>query len=174
MTILEGWSPGGSFGRGRRRLPGRGGTNPSTAIVRMPSAAMTPIAMLARGRIHIRCCALLRSGLATRLSHRRILRHCNGRQCADNQGAAYKVGYSCSPPCVAPDPNAEIIRQLIDALAARKERLPLSSNDPNTVPGTKAVASAMMQVRTTSYPVRNSSPCSQPYLLVTGRPRHPN
>lgn len=32
----------------------------------------------------------------------------------------------------------------------------------------------MMQVTTASLPVRNSSPCGQPYLLVTGKPRHPN
>ena len=64
---------------------------PPTAIVRMPSTAMTPIAMLVRGHIRIRCCTLWRRRLlVSRLGHRQILRHRNGRQCADNQGAAYK------------------------------------------------------------------------------------
>jgi len=82
---------GGSFGRRRCRFFRRVGTNPPTAIVRMPSTAMTPIAMLVRGHIHIRCCTLWRRRpLVIRLGHRQFLRHCNGRQCADNQGAAYK------------------------------------------------------------------------------------
>jgi hypothetical protein len=64
---------------------------PSTAIVRMRSTAMTPIAMLVRGHISSRCCTLWRRRpLLIRLGHRQILRHCNGRQCADDQGAAYK------------------------------------------------------------------------------------
>ena len=82
---------GGSFRRRQCRFFGRLGTNSPTAIVRMPSTAMTPIAMLVRGHIRIRCCTLWRRRLLViRLGHRQILRHCNGRQCADNQGAAYK------------------------------------------------------------------------------------
>ena len=64
---------------------------PPTAIVRMPSTAMTPIAMLVRGHIRIRCCTLWRGRLlVSRLGHRQILRRCNCRQCTDNQSAAYK------------------------------------------------------------------------------------
>jgi hypothetical protein len=64
---------------------------PPTAIVRMPSTAMTPMAMLVRGHIRIWCCTLwCRRALLTRLGHRQILRHRNGRQCADNQGAVCK------------------------------------------------------------------------------------
>ncbi len=82
---------GGSSGRRRCRFPGRLGANSPAAVVRMPSTAMTPIAMLARSRIHIRCGTLSRRRpLVTRLGHRQILRHCNGRQCADDQGAVYK------------------------------------------------------------------------------------
>jgi hypothetical protein len=66
-------------------------SNSPTAIVRMPSTAMTPVAMLVRGHIHIRGCTLWRRcPLVIRLGHRQILRHSNCRQCADNQDAAYK------------------------------------------------------------------------------------
>ena len=82
---------GGSSGRRRCRFFRRMGTNSAAAIVRMPSTAMTPVAMLVRGHIHIRCCTLwCRRPWVIRLGHRQILRHCNCRQCADNQGAAYK------------------------------------------------------------------------------------
>ena len=82
---------GGSFRRRQCRFLGRLGTNSPTAKVRMPSTVMTPGAMLVRGHIRIRCCTLWRRRLLViRLGHRQILRHCNCRQCADNQGAAYK------------------------------------------------------------------------------------
>jgi hypothetical protein len=82
---------GGSFRRRQCRFFGRLGTDSPTAKVRMPSTVMTPGAMLVRGHIRIRCCTFWRRRLLViRLSHRQILRHCNGRQCADNQGAAYK------------------------------------------------------------------------------------
>src|SRR6185295_16657090 len=73
------------------RFLGRLGTDSPTAKVRMPSTVMTPGAMLVRGHIRIRCCTLWRRRLLViRLSHRQILWHCNGRLCAENQGAAYK------------------------------------------------------------------------------------
>jgi hypothetical protein len=82
---------GGSFGRRRCRFFRRLDTNSPAAIVWMPSTAMTPIAMLARGRIHTRCCTRWRRRpLVIRLGHRQILGHGNCHQCADNQGAAYK------------------------------------------------------------------------------------
>lgn len=82
---------GGSFRRRQCRFFGRLGTDSPTAKVRMPSTVMTPGAMLVRGHIRIRCCTLWRRRLLViRLGHRQILRHCNCRQCADNQGAAYK------------------------------------------------------------------------------------
>ena len=82
---------GGSFRRRQCRFFGRLGTDSPTAKVRMPSTVMTPGAMLVRGHIRIRCCTLWRRRpLVSRLSHRQILRHCNCRQCADNQAAAYE------------------------------------------------------------------------------------
>jgi len=82
---------GGSFRRRQCRFFGRLGADSPTAKVRMPSTVMTPGALFVRGHIRIRCCTLWRRRLLViRLGHRQILRHCNGRQCADNQGAAYK------------------------------------------------------------------------------------
>lgn len=82
---------GGSFGRRRCRFFGRVRTNSPAAKVRMPSTVMTPMAMLVRGHIRIRCCALWRRRpLVIRLGQRQILWRGNCRQCADNQGAAYK------------------------------------------------------------------------------------
>jgi hypothetical protein len=82
-----------AFGRQYEPAQGSAGRRlqPPTAKVRMSSTVMTPGAMLVRGHIRIRCCTLWRRRLlVSRLGHRRILRHRNGRQCADNQGAAYK------------------------------------------------------------------------------------
>jgi hypothetical protein len=88
---LAGNEPTGSFRRRQCRFFGRLGTDSPTAKVRMPSTVMTPGAMLVRGHIRIRCCTLRRRRLLViRLSHRQILRHCNCRQCADNQAAAYE------------------------------------------------------------------------------------
>jgi hypothetical protein len=90
-------SSGGSFRRRQCRFFGRLGTNSPTAKVRMPSTMMTPGAMLVRRHIRIRCCTLLRRRLLViRLGHRQILRRCNCRQRADNQGAAYKSGIHAS------------------------------------------------------------------------------
>ena len=111
---------GGSFARRRCRFFGRVGTNSPAAIVRMPSTAMTPVAMLVRGHTRIRCCTLWRRRpLVIRLGHRQILRLCNCRQCTDNQSAAYKSDIHARLRCVAPDPKAGVIRPLIDSLASR-------------------------------------------------------
>jgi hypothetical protein len=141
---------GSSFRRRQCRFFGRLGTYSPTAIVRVPSTAMTPMAMLVPGHIRIRCCTLWRRRrLVIRLGHRQILRHCNRRQCADNQGAAYKsdihprlrVLLQIRMPMLAFHSSTRWAGESGDNLCRQ--------NDPNTVPRTRTAASAMMQVTIT-------------------------
>ena len=147
---LAGNEPTGSFRRRQCRFFGRLGTYSPTAIVRVPSTAMTPMAMLVPGHIRIRCCTLWRRRrLVIRLGHRQILRHCNCRQCADNQGAAHKsdihallrVLLQIRMPMLAFHSSTRWAGESGDNLCRQ--------NDPNTVPRTRTAASAITQVTIT-------------------------